>query len=211
MNLSEIRNEYQRQRLDEHSVHGMPLKQLEQWLNEARDAQCPEYTAMTIATANAEGQPSIRVVLLKYLQDDSLFFFTNYHSRKGRDLAVNQHLAAHFFWPLLERQVKITGHVQKAPASLSDEYFNTRPRESQISALISKQSSEVPSRAALEKEWQAAARAWEGKNIERPDYWGGYQIKPLSVEFWQGRPSRLHDRIVYHKHIDGWHIKRLAP
>ena len=211
MNLSEIRNEYQQQSLDEHSVHGMPLKQLEQWLNEARDAQCPEYTAMTIATSNADGQPSCRIVLLKYVKDDSLYFFTNYRSRKGKDLSINNRVAAHFFWPELERQVKMEGLVHKAAPEISDFYFNSRPHDSQISAVISNQSAEVADRETLEQLWEEESKKWEGKEIERPDYWGGYQIKPTRIEFWQGRPFRLHDRLVYLKSIDGWRIKRLAP
>jgi len=211
MNLSEIRNEYQKKSLDKNLVDANPVHQLELWLNEAKQADCPEYTAMTVATSNNEGQPSIRVVLLKYVKDDSLYFFTNYRSRKGKDLAINNKIAAHFFWPELERQVKIEGIVHKAAPEISDFYFKSRPEESQISAVISNQSSEVPDRETLELLWKEEAQKWEGKTIERPDYWGGYQIKPTRIEFWQGRPFRLHDRIAYSKSIDGWRLKRLAP
>ena len=211
MNLSEIRRDYQKKSLGKGSVDPNPIVQLEKWLNDARDADCHEYTAMTVATSNAENQPSIRVVLLKYIKNDCLYFFTNYRSRKGKDLAINNKIACHFFWPELERQVKIEGHVHKAAPEISDEYFRSRPRESQISAIVSNQSSEVPDRETLEKMWENEARKWEGKEIERPDYWGGFQIKPTRIELWQGRPSRLHDRIVYYKSIDGWKIKRLAP
>lgn len=211
MNLSEIRRDYLKKTLEKNSVNANPIVQLELWLSEAKDAECPEYTAMTIATSNAEGQPSMRVVLLKYMKDDCLYFFTNYRSRKGKDLSINNKIAAHFFWPELERQVKIEGHVHKASAEISDTYFNERPRESQVSAIISNQSSEVANRETLEKLWHAEEKKWAGKVIERPDYWGGYQIKPSRIEFWQGRPSRLHDRIVYQKGLEGWKIKRLAP
>lgn len=211
MDLGEIRKEYQKKSLEKDTVDENPLKQLEVWLEEAGKAECPEYTAMTVATSNLEGQPSIRIVLLKYLKEDGLYFFTNYRSRKGKDLAINNKIAAHFFWPELERQVKIEGFVHKAAAEISDYYFNSRPRESQISAVISNQSSEVADRETLEQEWEKEQAKWEGKGIDRPDYWGGYQIKPTRVEFWQGRPYRLHDRLAYTKSVDGWRIKRLAP
>ena len=211
MNLSEIRTEYQKKSLEKNSVDANPVRQIEIWLNEAKESECPEYTAMTVATSNAEGQPSIRIVLLKYLRDDCLYFFTNYRSRKGKDLAINNRIAAHFFWPELERQIKIEGKVYKAAPEISDFYFKSRPHESQISAVISNQSAEVADRDTLEKLWKEESEKWEGKEIERPDYWGGYQIKPTRIEFWQGRPFRLHDRLAYTKSIDGWRIKRLAP
>lgn len=211
MDLSAIRKDYQRKVLSKDSVDGNPILQLEHWICEAKEAACPEYTAMTVATANAEGQPSIRTVLLKYLKDDSMYFFTNYRSRKGKDLSINNKIAAHFFWPELERQVKIEGFVHKAAPEVSDFYFNSRPFESRISAIISPQSSEVADQESLEQMWKEEFKKWEGKTIERPDYWGGYQIKPTRMEFWQGRPFRLHDRIEYKKSMDGWRIKRLAP
>ena len=211
MNLAEIRREYQKKSLGKGSVDLNPIVQIEKWLNDAKESECPEYTAMTVATSNAEGQPSMRIVLLKYLKDDCLYFFTNYRSRKGKDLAINNKISAHFFWPELERQIKIEGHVHKATSEISDEYFKSRPRDSQISAIVSNQSSEVADRETLEKLWAVEEKKWHGKEIERPDYWGGFQIKPTRIEFWQGRPSRLHDRIVYQKGIEGWKIKRLAP
>jgi pyridoxamine 5'-phosphate oxidase len=211
MDLSGIRKEYRHKALDKESVDNNPLVQLELWLEQAQEAGCLEHTAMTVATASTDGQPSVRIVLLKYLQDDSLFFFTNYRSRKGKDLAINNKIAAHFFWPELERQVKIEGYAHKAPPEISNHYFNSRPHESRISAVISNQSAEVADRQTLEQHWSEEEKKWEGKDIERPDYWGGYQIKPNRVEFWQGRPYRLHDRIAYQKSIDGWRIKRLAP
>jgi len=166
---------------------------------------------MTIATANTEGQPSVRTVLLKFIKKDGLYFFTNYLSRKGKDLSINPKIAAHFFWPELERQVKIEGLVHKAAPEISDSYFRSRPHESQISAVISRQSTELPDREALEELWELEKAKWLNKKIDRPEYWGGYLIKPTRIEFWQGRPHRLHDRICYQKSIDGWKIKRLSP
>lgn len=211
MDLAAIRKEYQKKSLDKENVDSNPVQQLENWLNEAKEAKCPEYTAMTIGTVNDDGQPSMRVVLLKYLKDESLYFFTNYRSRKGQDLKGNHRIAANFFWPELERQVKVEGVVRKAADEISDFYFKSRPIDSQISAVISNQSAEVADRETLEKLWETEAKKWSDKEIDRPDYWGGYQIKPTRVEFWQGRPFRLHDRIAYKKTIDGWRLKRLAP
>jgi pyridoxamine 5'-phosphate oxidase len=211
MDLSKVRNEYRQHTLDKNVIDANPLIQLEKWLNEAKDAKCAEYTAMTVATANADGQPSVRTVLLKFLKPEGLYFFTNYHSRKGKDLSINNKIAAHFFWPELERQVKIDGIAHKAASEISDYYFKSRPIESQISALISNQSSEVPDRETIEANWRTEQEKWDGKPIARPDFWGGYLIKPMRIEFWQGRPHRLHDRICYLKSIDGWKVKRLSP
>lgn len=211
MDLSEVRQEYRQRILDKTSVDANPLVQLEKWLIEAKGASCMEYTAMTIATSNADGQPSVRTVLLKFLKPEGLYFFTNYFSRKGRDLAINNKVAAHFFWPELERQVKIDGIAHKASPEISDSYFNSRPLESRISAVASKQSVEVPDRETLEKSWSEEHKRLAVTKIERPESWGGYLIKPTRVEFWQGREYRLHDRILYQKCIDGWNVKRLSP
>jgi pyridoxamine 5'-phosphate oxidase len=211
MDLSDVRREYMRQGLNKKSVGTDPLKQLEKWINEADEAGCPEHTTMTVATANADGQPSMRVVLLKYLKPEGLVFFTNYRSHKGKDLAVNSKIAAHFFWPELERQVKVEGMVHKADAETSDTYFKSRPFESKISSVMSHQSTEVASRQELERMWCDEKKKWEGKEIERPDYWGGYLIKPTRVEFWQGREHRLHDRIVFIKHFHKWNVVRFSP
>jgi pyridoxamine 5'-phosphate oxidase len=211
MDLSDVRREYMRQGLNKKSVGTDPLKQLEKWINEADEAGCPEHTTMTVATASADGQPSMRVVLLKYLKPEGLVFFTNYRSHKGKDLAVNSKIAAHFFWPELERQVKVEGMVHKADAETSDTYFKSRPFESKISSVMSHQSTEVVSRQELERMWCDEKKKWEGKEIERPDYWGGYLIKPTRVEFWQGREHRLHDRIVFIKHFHKWNVVRFSP
>lgn len=211
MDLSNIRKEYQQKLLCKDAVDANPIIQLDNWLKEAKEAKCPEYNAMTIATANIEGAPSMRIVLLKYLKEDVLYFFTNYRSKKGKEIALNNKVAAHFYWADLERQVKIEGTVFKAAPEISDFYFNERPFESKISAIISNQSSEVADRQTLEDHWKEESKKWEEKIIERPDYWGGYVIKPSRIEFWQGRPYRLHDRISYQRSIDGWGVKRLAP
>jgi pyridoxamine 5'-phosphate oxidase len=211
MDLSGVRREYDKQKLNKHTIERSPLLQLEKWLKEAEDTGCNEHSAMTIATANADGHPSMRVVLLKYLKPEGLVFFTNYRSRKGKDLSVNSNIAAHFFWPELERQVKIEGMVHKTDAETSDAYFASRPFESKISAIMSHQSSEVAGRHELEQMWRDEKKKWQEQTIERPDYWGGYLIKPTRVEFWQGGEHRLHDRILYLKHFTKWDIVRLMP
>jgi pyridoxamine 5'-phosphate oxidase len=211
MDLSGIRKEYQLSKLDVGSVLENPISQLEKWLNEASAAQCPEHSSMNLATANAVGQPSSRVVLLRYLTEDGLTFFTNYKSRKSNDLLMNPKAAANFFWPELERQVRIEGLVIKTEPEISDIYFYLRSFESQISSIVSPQSSDIADRTTLEKEWNKMYLDWSGIELIRPDYWGGFLLKPDRVEFWQGRPHRLHDRIVYKKQTDGWKIKLLAP
>ncbi len=168
---------------------------------------------MTLATVAANGQPSARVVLLKGLPDDAAFlFYTNYDSRKGRELAARPLAALTFFWPGLERQVRVEGRVEKAPETLSTEYFQSRPRASQIGAWASPQSQVIPSREMLEAQEAAVAANFTGQNpLPRPPHWGGYLLRPHRLEFWQGRPSRLHDRIVYELHADVWQLSRLAP
>ena len=211
MDLSDIREEYRFEELNENKVDPSPIMQLEHWLEDANKANCHEYTAMTLATASVEGAPSQRIVLLKYLNKSGLHFFTNYKSRKGKELMLNNKVAANFYWPTLERQVKIEGIISKTSREMSDTYFRNRPLESQISAIISHQSKEVESREVLEQMWQDEKDKLEGNEFERPEHWGGFILKPTRIEFWQGRPYRLHDRIVYQKNIDGWEIKRLAP
>jgi len=211
MNLSEIRKEYKLKQLDIETVSQNPIVQFENWLNEASLAKCTEHTAMTLATVSTEGQPSTRIVLLKHLKKEGLFFFTNYKSRKANDLLMNPEVAANFFWPDIERQVRIEGQVIKAEPEVSDFYFRSRPFESQISAIVSPQSSDINSRSSFENDWNQMFLDWSGTELKRPDYWGGFLLKPNRFEFWQGRPHRLHDRIVYKKHNDDWKIKRIAP
>lgn len=212
MDISDIRNDFKLKALDVKTIKENPIQQFERWLEEAMKSQCLDYNAMTLATSTPDGQPSVRVVLLKQIRNECLYFFTNYRSRKAKELSINPKAAVLFYWPELDRQVRIMGHIIKADRDISDIYFKERPLGSQISAIISPQSSEIESREALEKMWSEEKERLNGQNVERPDFWGGYQLKPLRFEFWQGRPNRLHDRIVYKKqHIDGWDIVRLAP
>jgi pyridoxamine 5'-phosphate oxidase len=211
MDLSQIRNNYLKQTLDENSIVDHPIHQLEIWLEAAKEADCHEFSAMTVATTNLEGQPSLRVVLLKYLNEDGLYFFTNYESKKGKDLAKNPKIAAHLFWPELERQINIEGFVTKVANEMSDLYFQSRPIDSQLSAIVSQQSSVIPNRATLEELWKKEEKKWKGKTIERPQHWGGFLITINKIEFWQGRSNRLHDRILYKKSEGSWKISRLAP
>lgn len=210
--LSAIRTEYGRAGLDERDAHPSPFVQARAWLDEAIAAQHPDPTAMTLATIDAEGLPSARVVLLKTLDDRGLVFFTNYESAKGRALAANPRAAANFFWVLLERQIKFVGRVEKVAREESEAYFRTRPRGSQLGAWTSPQSTPIASRAALEAELAAVTARFEGQDVPCPPHWGGYRLVPDEVELWQGRPSRLHDRLRYTRMDDtAWKIERLAP
>ncbi|QNF35128.1 pyridoxamine 5'-phosphate oxidase [Adhaeribacter swui] len=214
LNLADIRKNYARQVLDESLVAPNPLAQFNTWLQEAIDANVPEPTAMVLATANQAGVPSARVVLLKGVPPEGFLFFTNYLSHKGQDMANNPAVALTFFWPELERQVRVEGQVVKARDKESDEYFWSRPLGSQIGAWASPQSKTVSNRAELEKLNAEYEHKFIGLNkIPRPEHWGGYVVQPILVEFWQGRPNRLHDRIIYTKNPDNlsWQIGRLAP
>ncbi|ALD20885.1 pyridoxamine 5'-phosphate oxidase [Hymenobacter sp. DG25A] len=212
--LADLRKTYAQHTLTEAEVHPNAVQQFRTWLQEAIDARLDEPTAMLLSTVNAEGQPAGRVVLLKGLPDDAGFlFFTNYDSRKGQDLAAQPLAAITFFWPGLERQVRVEGRVEKAPASVSTEYFQSRPRSSQVGAWASPQSQKISSREELEKLEQDTAALFAAQDpLPRPEHWGGYILQPRRIEFWQGRPSRLHDRIVYERNPDAtWTISRLAP
>ena len=211
MNLSDIRRDYQLKQLDPKEVNADPIRQFEVWINEALDAKISDPTAMTLATATADGKPSARIVLLKYFSHDGFFFFTNYESRKGTELAENEQAALLFFWPELERQVRVEGHVIKASPELSDNYFASRPPESQLSAAISPQSKEVKDRSFLEELWTKKQQELGDDTIHRPDFWGGYRLVPDKIEFWQGRSNRLHDRVLYSRSADAWKLVRLAP
>lgn len=211
-NIADIRNNYSRQALDDASVAQHPMEQFNIWLNEAITAEAMEPTAMVLSTVNTEGKPSARVVLLKDVSDAGLTFFTNYESRKGSDLEVNPVAAATFFWPVLERQVRVEGSVEKVPDTISDTYFHSRPKGSQIGAWVSPQSREIPGRQYLEEADAHYTKQFSSlQEIPRPKHWGGYLLKPDHIEFWQGRPNRLHDRILYEAEQNEWHIKRLAP
>jgi pyridoxamine 5'-phosphate oxidase len=213
MNLAAIRKNYSLQALTEDSVKADPLLQFETWMQEALQATVLEATAMVLSTVNAEGAPSARVVLLKGVQNGGFVFFTNYQSRKSQELAANPKAALTFFWPELERQIRIEGAVGKVADEVSDAYFATRPSGSQIGAWASPQSQEVDSRETIEKAMRLYAEKFEEEGkMERPGHWGGFALFPTHLEFWQGRPDRLHDRILYKKEEEeGWTVVRLAP
>ncbi|MBX3193294.1 MAG: pyridoxamine 5'-phosphate oxidase [Labilithrix sp.] len=210
--LTAIRSEYARAGLSERDALPSPIAHLDKWLHEAIDAQHPEPTAMTLATASLAGEPSARVVLLKGLDDRGLVFFTSYDSDKGRALEANPRASACLFWNMLERQVRVTGSVVKVAREESEAYFATRPRESQIGAWASKQSGVIAGRAELEaRVTEVSARFGEGP-VPCPETWGGYRLVPDVVELWQGRPSRLHDRLRYTRKGDArWLVERLSP
>ena len=209
--LAQIRREYSREELSEDQVDPDPIVQFGHWMAEAIAAELPEPTAMCLSTVDAEGKPSSRMVLLKGFDGDGFVFFTNYNSRKGRDLAENPNAALTFFWPELERQVRITGLADKVSPEESDEYFKTRPFTSRVGAWASDQSEVLSSKMALAAKAAKLAVKYATGNVPRPPHWGGYRVGPDLIEFWQGRPSRLHDRIVYKLIEDEWKISRLSP
>jgi len=210
MKIADLRNDYALRRLDETDVDADPFKQFHAWLAEAIEAQVPEPTAMTLATVDAPGRPSARIMLLKALDERGFVFYTNFESRKGAELASRPLAALTFFWKELERQVRIEGAVEKVSAAEADEYFASRPLGSRIGAWASTQSATIESRAWLEARVKAAEVQY-GDRPPRPPHWGGYRVIPAWLEFWQGRQSRLHDRIAYAKSDDGWKITRLSP
>ena len=212
INLAGIRQEYTKGGLKESELPANPLLLFNRWLQEAIDAKVNEPTAVVVGTVSPEGQPSTRTVLLKDLHNGKFIFYTNYESRKGRHLANNPHVSLSFIWHQLERQVHIEGIAAKVPAHESDEYFKNRPYKSRIGARISPQSQPIKSRMQLIRNFVKEAAQWIGKEVERPQQWGGYAVTPTRIEFWQGRPNRLHDRFLYTLQKDGtWKVTRLAP
>lgn len=211
IDLASLRVDYSRERLDENSVASNPFVQFAAWMTEALEAEMPEPSAMTLATVDPDGRPSARIVLLKGFDDDGFTFFTNYESRKGRELSANPNCALHFFWSGLERQVHIEGQAERLSREDSEAYFRTRPEESRIGAWASKQSTTLSSREELEARFQELLAEFKGKDIPLPPTWGGFRVVPVRFEFWQGRPSRLHDRIRYTLTADNWAIERLSP
>jgi pyridoxamine 5'-phosphate oxidase len=210
--IAELRKEYQKERLDETGVDIDPIIQFGKWFQESLEAEVNEANAMTLATADRKGRPSARIVLLKGFDEDGFVFFTNYKSEKGRDLKENPYAALVFFWPELERQIRISGKVKRISATESEDYFNSRPLESRIGAIASSQSEVIASREVLEEKFERIKEAFMNREPERPRNWGGFILKPITVEFWQGRPNRLHDRILFSRKKKGsWKIERLAP
>lgn len=210
MDLHDIRDEYSKQELSRRQCDSNPIKQFEKWLGEAIEAKVHEPTAMNLATLNAQGKPSSRVVLLKEVNSQGFVFFTNYQSQKGQALAINPFAALNFFWPELERQVRVEGVVEKLSEAQSDDYFAGRPYTSRIGAWASEQSAVIKSKNTLLAKAALIAAKYPF-NVPRPPHWGGYLVIPEMIEFWQGRPSRLHDRIHYRLENNLWIIERLSP
>ena len=210
MNLADLRKSYERAELDEHASDADPLKQFEHWLAQALQAQLPEPNAMTLATVGADGRPSTRIVLIKGFDERGIVWYTNYDSRKGRELAVHPVAALQFHWVELERVVRIEGRVEKTSAEESDAYFHSRPLDSRLGAWASPQSQVIESRAVLVAN-AAKAGAQHLLNPPRPPHWGGFRLVPDTWEFWQGRKSRLHDRLRYRLAGGAWVRERLAP
>lgn len=209
--IADIRKEYQMKSLFEKDVDTDPFRQFNKWWDDAVASELDEVNAMTLATASAKGIPSARIVLLKSVSEEGFVFFTNYNSHKGNDLDENPNACLVFFWKELERQIRISGTVKKINVSASDEYFNSRPEGSRIGAWASPQSTVIASREVVEENTVKYQQQFAGGNIARPPHWGGYIVIPGVIEFWQGRPNRLHDRIRYSLKEGNWIIERLAP
>ena len=197
--------------LDEKTIDPDPIKQFQLWFNDAIAANLPLPEAMTLATATPDGKPSARMVLLKQVDQDGFVFYTNYNSAKAEQLDANPYAALVFYWALLDRQVRVEGSVVKTSAQESGDYFRTRPRESQIGAWASEQSHAISSREVLEQRANELEALYRDREVERPEHWGGYRLRPERIEFWKSRIGRLHDRILYQRDATGWSITRLAP
>ncbi|MBL7888609.1 MAG: pyridoxamine 5'-phosphate oxidase [Bacteroidia bacterium] len=209
--INTLRHDFSKQTLDESQVDKSPFLQFEKWFKEAVDAHVNEPNAMTVATASKSGKPAARILLLRNFNENGFVFYTNYTSRKGEEIDENPNCALLFFWPELERQVRIEGKLIKQSSAESDLYFNTRPRTSKLGAWTSPQSKVVKNREELDELYEQMSQRFPSEDVPRPPHWGGYVLQPDSIEFWQGRPSRMHDRILYTLLKGNWKIERLAP
>lgn len=211
--LSNYRKSYEKSALLEHQIPEDPINLFHKWFYEAEDLNAAEeVNAMTVSTIGLDGFPKSRVVLLKKFNEEGFIFYTNYNSEKGKAILQNPNVCLSFFWPTVERQIIIKGKAEKTADNISDNYFASRPDGSKLGALVSPQSEIIPNRELLETNLLALEKEWEGKEIERPSHWGGFLVRPVEVEFWQGRPNRLHDRIRYQLQDNfDWKIDRLAP
>ncbi len=208
--VNKVRHEFSNQKLDTESLEDTPIQQVEKWIKEAVDSQVPEANAMSICTVDGNGVPSSRIVYARGISEKGIVLYTNYDSQKGHDLLQNPNTSLLFFYPELERQIRIQGSIKRLPEEESDAYFDARPIESKLGAWASEQSSKIESRTTLEERTEFFRKKF-GKNVPRPPHWGGYLVEPNKFEFWQGRPARLHDRIVYELTDDQWSIYRIAP
>ncbi len=211
LDVAALREEYSRRHLRRGDLDPDPIVQFNRWLSEAVESRIKDANAMSLATVNAAGQPSVRMVLLKGVNAGGFLFFTNYGSRKAADIEANPRAGLNFFWAELERQVAIEGVVHKASREEAAGYFHTRPPGSQLGAWASRQSQIVPSRDWLEEKFDAVAAEYAGREVPLPEFWGGYWLVPSSIEFWQGGPSRIHDRLRYSREGGAWRIDRLSP
>ena len=208
-NIENLRKDYSIAQLNEENVNPDPFAQFEKWFNEALNAELPEPNAMAVATCS-DDKPSVRIVLLKGFTDRGFIFYTNYNSHKGKSLQNNPNVALTFFWPELQRQIRIEGKAEKISQEKSTEYFHSRPRKSQLGALASPQS-QIITREELQENYDNAEKEYDEKEVHKPEDWGGFLVVPETFEFWQGRRSRLHDRIFFRKDTGFWHFVRLAP